>query len=193
MSDVIRRPSRTLFSQTCLLPPWKSILQRNVTRLLELLCRRIFWFCFTFVLVCMFFFSLPVEWKLCDGLKVWMACQYCRRSRQGQLEACNSLRDACGDNVYESNVVPYATEDDTVDKSIQSSRHVDVMKVWLMWRAKGRQGFEAQIEKLMDLSRYYSQLQAKGKGSLYSATSRILQLQRCCSCHRQGGRRAYRP
>jgi len=45
---------------------------------------------------------------------------------------------------------------DSVDKSIQSSRHVDVFKVWLMWRAKGPQGYEAQIEQLMDLSRYDS-------------------------------------
>lgn len=47
---------------------------------------------------------------------------------------------------------------DSVDKSIQSSRHVDVFKVWLMWRAKGPQGYEAQIEQLMDLSRYNSHL-----------------------------------
>jgi len=35
---------------------------------------------------------------------------------------------------------------------------VDVFKVWLMWRAKGPQGYEAQIEQLMDLSRYNSHL-----------------------------------
>jgi len=73
---------------------------------------------------------------------------------QGALEACNSLRDAVG--LYESDVFNFESDYDTVDKSIQSSRHVDVFKVWLMWRAKGPQGYEAQIEQLMDLSRYDS-------------------------------------
>jgi len=35
---------------------------------------------------------------------------------------------------------------------------VDVLKVWLMWRAKGAHGYEAQIEQLMDLSRYNNKL-----------------------------------
>jgi len=71
---------------------------------------------------------------------------------QGQLEACNSLRDCT--SLYQSDVFNYETDYDTTDKAIQSSRHVDVLKVWLMWRAKGSQGYEAQIEQLMDLSRY---------------------------------------
>ena len=70
------------------------------------------------------------------------------------MEACNSLRD--GTSLYQSDVFNYETDYDTTDKAIQSSRHVDVFKVWLMWRAKGPQGYEAQIEQLMDLSRYDS-------------------------------------
>ena len=71
---------------------------------------------------------------------------------QGQLEACNSLRDCAA--VCQSDIVNHECDADTLDKSIQTSRHVDVLKVWLMWRAKGPQGYEAQIEQLMDLSRY---------------------------------------
>ena len=58
--------------------------------------------------------------------------------------------------VCQSDDYNYESDYDTTDKSIQSSRHVDVFKVWLMWRAKGKQGYEAQIEQLMDLSRYDS-------------------------------------
>jgi len=81
---------------------------------------------------------------------------------QGQLEACNSLRyDA---SLYQSEVSYHESDYDTVDKSIQSSRHVDVFKVWLMWRAKGPQGYEAQIEQLMELSKYDSALWAQPLG-----------------------------
>jgi len=71
------------------------------------------------------------------------------------LEACNSVRDS-STLFHQSDAFNVESDYDTVDKSIQSSRHVDVFKVWLMWRAKGQQGYEAQIEQLMDLSRYDS-------------------------------------
>jgi glutamate decarboxylase len=41
---------------------------------------------------------------------------------------------------------------DTGDKTLQCGRHVDVFKVWLMWRAKGDDGFEKQIDRLFDLA-----------------------------------------
>ena len=62
------------------------------------------------------------------------------------------MRDSAG--LYQPDVFNYETDCDSIDKSIQSSRHVDVFKVWLMWRAKGPQGYEAQVEQLMDLSGY---------------------------------------
>jgi len=42
---------------------------------------------------------------------------------------------------------------DTGDKAIQCGRHNDIFKFWLMWRARGDFGFEAQIDYLMDMSR----------------------------------------
>jgi glutamate decarboxylase len=51
---------------------------------------------------------------------------------------------------------------DTGDKAIQCGRHVDVFKVWLMWRAKGESGFEKQINRLFDLARLlYEQLKMR--------------------------------
>uniref|UniRef100_A0A8C1CJN9 Glutamate decarboxylase 2 n=1 Tax=Cyprinus carpio carpio TaxID=630221 RepID=A0A8C1CJN9_CYPCA len=43
---------------------------------------------------------------------------------------------------------------DTGDKALQCGRHVDIFKLWLMWRAKGTIGFEAQIDKCLELSEY---------------------------------------
>lgn len=51
---------------------------------------------------------------------------------------------------------------DTGDKTIQCGRHVDVFKVWLMWRAKGDIGFEKQIDRLFDLANLlYEQLKIR--------------------------------
>lgn len=47
---------------------------------------------------------------------------------------------------------------DTGDKVIQCGRHNDIFKLWLQWRAKGTEGFEQTIDKLMDLALYQVQL-----------------------------------
>jgi len=44
---------------------------------------------------------------------------------------------------------------DTGDKAIQCGRHNDIFKFWLMWRARGDYGFEAQIDYLMDMTRLF--------------------------------------
>jgi len=104
-----------------------------------------------FVFYCMFY---CVFYFTCDRPFTYLLTIMSMTISQGLLEACNSVREAAG--LYQSDVFNYQSDYDTVDKSIQSSRHVDVLKVWLMWRAKGPQGYEAQIEQLMDLSRYDS-------------------------------------
>lgn len=43
---------------------------------------------------------------------------------------------------------------DTGDKVIQCGRHNDIFKLWLQWRAKGDAGFEAHMDRLMDLTQY---------------------------------------
>ncbi|XP_076071397.1 glutamate decarboxylase 1-like [Mytilus galloprovincialis] len=48
----------------------------------------------------------------------------------------------------------YDTSFDTGDKSIQCGRHNDVFKLWLMWRSKGDNGFEDQIDLCFTLSKY---------------------------------------
>lgn len=47
---------------------------------------------------------------------------------------------------------------DTGDKVIQCGRHNDIFKLWLQWRAKGTEGFEHTMDKLMELALYQVQL-----------------------------------
>lgn len=43
---------------------------------------------------------------------------------------------------------------DTGDKVIQCGRHNDIFKLWLQWRSKGNYGFEAHMDRLMELTQY---------------------------------------
>ena len=48
----------------------------------------------------------------------------------------------------------YDVSYDTGDKSIQCGRKVDVLKVWMMWKAKGHFGFAAKIDNAFDMAGY---------------------------------------
>lgn len=43
---------------------------------------------------------------------------------------------------------------DTGDKSVQCGRKVDCLKLWLMWKALGSEGFAARIDKAFALARF---------------------------------------
>ena len=43
---------------------------------------------------------------------------------------------------------------DTGDKTIQCGRHVDILKLWLAWKARGHQGYAEHIELLVDRARF---------------------------------------
>lgn len=51
---------------------------------------------------------------------------------QGLLQACNEL---CANYLFQPDK-QYDVTYDTGDKTIQCGRHVDVFKLWLMWKAK---------------------------------------------------------
>ncbi|KAJ8272614.1 hypothetical protein GJAV_G00091300 [Gymnothorax javanicus] len=67
---------------------------------------------------------------------------------EGLLQNCNQLH-AC--YLFQKDK-QYDLSYDTGDKALQCGRHVDIFKLWLMWRAKGTFGFEAQIDKCLELS-----------------------------------------
>lgn len=57
---------------------------------------------------------------------------FCLFHLQGLLQECNKL----GAQYLFQTDKPYDVSYDTGDKSIQCGRHVDVFKLWLMWKAK---------------------------------------------------------
>uniref|UniRef100_A0A3Q4GTP3 Glutamate decarboxylase 2 n=1 Tax=Neolamprologus brichardi TaxID=32507 RepID=A0A3Q4GTP3_NEOBR len=83
--------------------------------------------------------SVPLQ---CSALLV--------REEQGLMQNCNQMH-AC--YLFQQDK-HYDLSYDTGDKALQCGRHVDIFKLWLMWRAKGTIGFEAQIDKCLELSEY---------------------------------------
>ncbi|ELU04084.1 hypothetical protein CAPTEDRAFT_93538 [Capitella teleta] len=51
----------------------------------------------------------------------------------------------------------YDVSYDTGDMSIQCGRKVDVLKLWMMWKAKGSSGFAADVNHLLSLADYFTQ------------------------------------
>uniref|UniRef100_A0A672FR36 Glutamate decarboxylase 2 n=1 Tax=Salarias fasciatus TaxID=181472 RepID=A0A672FR36_SALFA len=70
--------------------------------------------------------------------------------RHGLMQNCNQMH-AC--YLFQQDK-HYDLSYDTGDKALECGRHVDIFKLWLMWRAKGTIGFEAQIDKCLELSEY---------------------------------------
>ncbi|TRY84135.1 hypothetical protein DNTS_026034 [Danionella cerebrum] len=78
----------------------------------------------------------------------------------GLLQECNQL---CAEYLFQPDK-HYDVSYDTGDKSIQCGRHVDIFKLWLMWKAKkksqlahplqGSEGFEAQVNHCLENSEY---------------------------------------
>ncbi|KAL8182624.1 UNVERIFIED_CONTAM: hypothetical protein K2H54_058841 [Gekko kuhli] len=88
---------------------------------------------------------------ICDKYNLWMHVD-------GVLQACNQL---CAGYLFQPDK-QYDTAYDTGDKTIQCGRHVDVFKLWLMWRAKGTQGFEILINRFLELAEYlYMELKTR--------------------------------
>uniref|UniRef100_A0A6I8PC86 Glutamate decarboxylase 1 n=1 Tax=Ornithorhynchus anatinus TaxID=9258 RepID=A0A6I8PC86_ORNAN len=80
---------------------------------------------------------------ICERHKLWMHVD-------GLLKACNQM---CASYLFQPDK-QYDTAYDTGDKAVQCGRHVDVFKLWLMWKAKGTCGFELQIDRCLELADY---------------------------------------
>ncbi|VCW77682.1 unnamed protein product, partial [Gulo gulo] len=80
-----------------------------------------------------------------------LQCSAILSREKGLLEACNQMRAGY---LFQPDKL-YNVDFDTGDKTIQCSRRVDVFKLWLMWKAKGTRGFEAQINRYMELAKYF--------------------------------------
>ncbi|XP_071392249.1 glutamate decarboxylase 1 [Centroberyx affinis] len=99
-----------------------------------------------------------VTWNPHKMMAVPLQCSVILVKKRGLLQECNQL----GAEYLFQRDKPYDVSYDTGDKSIQCGRHVDAFKLWLMWKAKGSEGFGSQVNKCLENAEYlYDQLQRR--------------------------------
>ncbi|XP_036592176.1 glutamate decarboxylase 1-like [Trichosurus vulpecula] len=91
-----------------------------------------------------------VTWNPHKLMGVPLQCSVVLIREKGLLESCNQM---CAEYLFQPDK-HYDVGYDTGDKTIQCGRHVDIFKLWLMWKAKGTSGFEVQINTFMELADY---------------------------------------
>uniref|UniRef100_A0A8C7YRC4 Glutamate decarboxylase 2 n=1 Tax=Oryzias sinensis TaxID=183150 RepID=A0A8C7YRC4_9TELE len=91
-----------------------------------------------------------VTWNPHKMMSVPLQCSALLVREEGLMQNCNQMH-AC--YLFQQDK-QYDLSYDTGDKALQCGRHVDIFKLWLMWRAKGTIGFEAQIDRCLELSEY---------------------------------------
>ncbi|KAG5283670.1 hypothetical protein AALO_G00044660 [Alosa alosa] len=91
-----------------------------------------------------------VTWNPHKMMGVPLQCSAILVRERGLLQGCNSM---CAGYLFQPDK-QYDITYDTGDKAIQCGRHVDIFKFWLMWKAKGTEGFERHIDRCLELSEY---------------------------------------
>ncbi|XP_059913896.1 glutamate decarboxylase 1 isoform X1 [Gadus macrocephalus] len=99
-----------------------------------------------------------VTWNPHKLMGAPLQCSAILIKKRGLLQECNQL---CAEYLFQSDK-HYDISYDTGDKTIQCGRHVDVFKLWLMWKAKGSEGFGSQVNKCLENAEYlFKQLQRR--------------------------------
>ncbi|XP_037131510.1 glutamate decarboxylase 1 isoform X3 [Syngnathus acus] len=99
-----------------------------------------------------------VTWNPHKMMGVPLQCSAILIKKKGLLQKCNELG---APYLFQKDKF-YDVSYDTGDKSIQCGRHVDVFKLWLVWKAKGTEGFGAQVNKCLGYAKYlYDLLQRR--------------------------------
>ncbi|KAF3815838.1 hypothetical protein GH733_016209 [Mirounga leonina] len=91
-----------------------------------------------------------VTWNPHKMMGVPLQCSALLVREEGLMQSCNQMHASY---LFQQDK-HYDLSYDTGDKALQCGRHVDVFKLWLMWRAKGTTGFEAHIDKCVELAEY---------------------------------------
>ncbi|KAL8564651.1 hypothetical protein ACOMHN_004145 [Nucella lapillus] len=91
-----------------------------------------------------------MTWNPHKMMGVPLQCSAILCRHKGILESANQTK---ADYLFQPDKV-YDVSWDTGDKSIQCGRHNDIFKLWLMWRAKGDDGFEKQINHYFQTAQY---------------------------------------
>ncbi|KAM9054654.1 glutamate decarboxylase 1-like [Megaptera novaeangliae] len=92
-----------------------------------------------------------VIWNPHKLMGIPLQCSAILTGEKGLLGACNQMQTGY---LFQPDKL-YNVDFDTGHKSIQCGRHVDIFKLWLTWKAKGTYGFEAQINRYMELAKYF--------------------------------------
>ncbi|KAI6240964.1 Glutamate decarboxylase 1 [Aphelenchoides fujianensis] len=93
-----------------------------------------------------------VTWNPHKLMGCLLQCSACFIKQDGLLFQCNQMS---ADYLFQQDK-PYDVSYDTGDKVIQCGRHNDIFKFWLMWRSKGMEGYRKQINRLMELTAYFT-------------------------------------
>jgi len=91
-----------------------------------------------------------LTWNPHKLLGALLQCSTFHLKESGILHDCNKM---AADYLFQQDK-HYDVTYDTGDKVIQCGRHNDIFKFWLMWRAKGKQGMGAQMDRMMGLTKY---------------------------------------
>ncbi|XP_065323140.1 glutamate decarboxylase 1-like [Gordionus sp. m RMFG-2023] len=92
-----------------------------------------------------------VTWNPHKLMGALLQCSAFLTKHKGLLQECNQM----GATYLYQKDKPYDINYDIGDKSIQCGRHVDVLKLWIMWQAKGTFGIEKQVDYLWDMSKFF--------------------------------------
>ncbi|XP_067004135.1 glutamate decarboxylase [Anabrus simplex] len=91
-----------------------------------------------------------VTWNPHKLMGTLLQCSTVHFKEDGLLISCNQMS---AEYLFMQDKL-YDVQYDTGDKVIQCGRHNDIFKLWLQWRAKGTEGFEKLMDRLMELSQY---------------------------------------
>lgn len=95
-----------------------------------------------------------ITWNPHKMMGTPLQCSAFLTKHKGVLTDCNSMS---ADYLFMKDK-SYDISYDTGDQTIQCGRHNDIFKLWLMWRAKGDQGFAEQIDRMLSLAAYLRDL-----------------------------------
>ncbi|KYN22051.1 Glutamate decarboxylase [Trachymyrmex cornetzi] len=91
-----------------------------------------------------------VTWNPHKLMGALLQCSSIHFKEDGLLISCNQMS---AEYLFMTDKL-YDVRYDTGDKVIQCGRHNDIFKLWLQWRAKGTEGFEKHMDRLMELAEY---------------------------------------
>lgn len=94
-----------------------------------------------------------ISWNPHKMLGAPLQCSVFILKEKGLLHKCNS---ASATYLFQQDKF-YDTNYDTGDKSVQCGRKPDAFKLWVMWRARGDDGFAVLVDNAMDMARYFQE------------------------------------